>query len=79
MVDKILLMNRIVDREKWAKRKRAPHLVGRAIYLVAAEIHYWTGGLGPVMEFHGKGMQDLGADVAYIEPWYQDIKAMVIL
>ena len=24
-----------------------------------------------MMKFHGKGMKDLGADIAYIEPWYQ--------
>ncbi|MDE2232446.1 MAG: glycogen/starch synthase, partial [Candidatus Omnitrophica bacterium] len=70
LVDKIFLMNRIFDRKTWLADKR-PNLQGRAIYMLAAEIHYWTGGLGPVMEFHGKGMHDLGADVNYIEPDYQ--------
>lgn len=70
LVDKILLMNKVVDAEQWMKN-RTPHLIGRAIYLTAAEIHFWTGGLGPVMKFLGKGMKALGADVSYIEPWYE--------
>ncbi|MBF0510776.1 MAG: glycogen/starch synthase [Candidatus Omnitrophica bacterium] len=70
LVDKILLMNNVVDKENWLKQ-RTPHLQGRRIYLTAAEIHYWSGGLGPVMKFHGKGMKDLGADVCYVEPRYQ--------
>jgi hypothetical protein len=70
MVDKILLMNNIFDKNKWVKES-TPALVDRTIYLVAAEAHHWAGGLGPVMKFHGKGMKDLGADVAYIEPWYE--------
>jgi len=70
LVDKILLMNSVLDRENWLK-ERTPHLVGRTIYLLAAEIHHWAGGLGPVMKFHGKGMHDLGADVKYVEARYQ--------
>jgi hypothetical protein len=70
LVDKILLMNNRFDRNTWLKA-RTPHLVGRTIYLLAAEIHHWAGGLGPVMKFHGKGMRDLGADVKYIEARYQ--------
>ena len=70
LVDKIYLMNSYIDRDKWLQ-ERALHLVGRRIYLAAAETHHWAGGLGPVMKFHGKGMKDLGADVEYIEPWYE--------
>jgi hypothetical protein len=70
LVDKIFLMNNIIDRGKWLE-ERAPYLLGRRIYLLAAEIHHWAGGLGPVMKFHGKGMKDLGADVVYVEPRYQ--------
>jgi hypothetical protein len=70
LVDKILLMNNVFDREAWLKQ-RTPHLVGRTIYMLAAEIHHWAGGLGPVMKFHGKGMKDLGADVKYVEARYQ--------
>jgi hypothetical protein len=79
LVDKILLMNNVFGRDvsgnekpltEWLKES-ASQLVGRRIYLLAAEIHHWAGGLGPVMKFHGKGMKDLGADVNYIEARYQ--------
>jgi hypothetical protein len=69
LVDAILLMNNVYTKD-WA-RDQVNHIKGRTIYLMAAEIHHWAGGLGPVMKFHGKGMQDLGADVAYISLWYQ--------
>ncbi|MEI8012271.1 MAG: glycogen/starch synthase [Candidatus Omnitrophota bacterium] len=80
LVHAILLMNDRYMKEKhseyirnWIK-KNVPFIQGRRIYLIAAEIHHWAGGLGPVMKFHGKGMHDLGADIAYIEPWYQLVR-----
>ena len=69
LVDAILLMNNRYTKD-WLK-EQAPHLDGRMIYMMAAEIHHWAGGLGPVMKFHGKGMQDLGAQVSYLSLWYQ--------
>lgn len=70
LIDAILLMNNKFNPKLWLKQQ-APHLVGRMLYLTAAEIHHWAGGLGPVMKFLGKGMKALGAQVSYIEPWYQ--------
>lgn len=50
---------------------RLSMLKGRVIYDVSAEITHWSGGLGPVMVFHGLAKKLLGAGVQYIEPMYQ--------
>jgi glycogen synthase len=69
LVDAFFLMNNHYSGN-WLQ-EQVPYVKGRPIYYYAAEIHHWSGGLGPVMKFHGKGMHDLGADVIYIEPGYQ--------
>ncbi|MGA2091179.1 MAG: mannose-6-phosphate isomerase, class I, partial [Endomicrobiales bacterium] len=56
-------------QDNWLKRQ-APHLIGRVIYFVSAETHFWSGGLGPVMQFLGHAMKLLGARVVFIEPKY---------
>lgn len=68
LVDNILLMNDIVA-PNWIE-DQAPSLKGRMIYYVAAEVHHWAGGLGPVSKFHGQGMKVLGADISYVTPGY---------
>ena len=73
LVEGLLLVNNVYSTD-WAKL-RTPHLLKRQIYLVAAEIHHWAGGLGPVMKFLGKMMKELGLPVAYIAPWYQNMRA----
>lgn len=74
LIDEILLMNDLFARDQeirdWVK-ERAPHLVGRKVYMLAAEIHHWAGGLGPVMKFLAKGLKELGVDVEFIEVRYQ--------
>jgi phosphohistidine swiveling domain-containing protein/glycogen synthase len=69
LIDAILLMNNEVVGD-WL-HEEAGALIDRKIYYVSAESAHWAGGLGPVMTFHGKGMKELGADIEYIEPWYQ--------
>ena len=73
LVEGLLLVNNVYSTD-WAKM-RTPHLLKRQIYLVAAEIHHWAGGLGPVMKFLGKMMKALGLNAAYIAPWYQNMRA----
>jgi len=75
LVDKIFLFHHLIYGGPAAYiKRRLPHLEGRVVYLTADEIHYWTGGLGPVMEFVGKGMAELGIRVRYIELGYQKDK-----
>ncbi|MBF0123179.1 MAG: glycogen/starch synthase [Candidatus Omnitrophica bacterium] len=73
LVEGLLLINNVYSTD-WAKM-RTPHLLKRQIYLVAAEIHHWAGGLGPVMKFLGKMMKELGLNASYIAPWYQNMRA----
>ncbi|MFH0754212.1 MAG: glycogen/starch synthase [Candidatus Omnitrophota bacterium] len=70
LVEGLFLVNKIFS-VLWAQQ-RTPHLVKRQVYLVAAEIHHWAGGLGPVMKFLGKMLKELGVNAAYIAPWYQN-------
>lgn len=72
LVDKIFLLDRVLEIIKNWLKDRTPHLEGKMIYLLAAEIQYWTGGLGPVMEFLGFGMKELGAHLKYIGVRYQE-------
>ncbi|MFA5391687.1 MAG: radical SAM protein, partial [Candidatus Omnitrophota bacterium] len=71
LVDAVLLM---LDPEKaqvdWLA-SQAPQLLHRSIYFVAAEISLLAGGLGRVMQYHGTGMHQLGADIICVEPYYR--------
>ncbi|MBF0594070.1 MAG: glycogen/starch synthase, partial [Candidatus Omnitrophica bacterium] len=69
LMEGMLLISRVYDGS-WAG-KNTPHLIGRRIYLLAAEIHHWAGGLGPVMKFLGKLLKELGLEPCYIAPKYQ--------
>lgn len=66
----LFLLEPSLADEDWLK-KNAPELIGRAIYSIAAEISLLAGGLGRVEQYHGAGLKKLGADVRYIEPYYQ--------
>ncbi len=68
LIEGLFLINKRVDH-RWAD-KAVPQLKGRRTYLLAAEIHHWAGGLGPVMKFLGKELKALGVDAAYVTPWY---------
>ena len=72
LVEGLLLVNNIYSKD-WVKG-RTPHLLRKQVYLIAAEIHHWAGGLGPVMKFLGKMMKELGVNAAYIAPWYQNTR-----
>ncbi|MDD3087946.1 MAG: UDP-3-O-acyl-N-acetylglucosamine deacetylase, partial [Candidatus Omnitrophica bacterium] len=71
LIDTIILMlapDRV--KEGWFA-SQAPQLIGRSIYFVAAEISLLAGGLGRVMQYHGKKMFELGANILCVEPHYR--------
>lgn len=65
----ILMLDYDKGKFNWFNRW-APNLHGRRIYMVAAEATLLAGGLGRVMQYHGTAASELGADIAYVEPYY---------
>lgn len=75
LVDSIMLMFGVISSD-WVEAQ-APDLKGRNVWQVSSEIWYAAGGLGRVMQYHGKAMYDLlkgsGATLKHIEPKYLEM------
>jgi glycerol dehydrogenase-like iron-containing ADH family enzyme/D-arabinose 5-phosphate isomerase GutQ/predicted NBD/HSP70 family sugar kinase len=73
MVDSILLLLDEELPDNWLETQ-APYLAGRSIWQASSEIWYAAGGLGRVMQFHGKAMKEIlkkfNIKLRHIEPMY---------
>ena len=69
LIDSIRLMLRDVSPDWLADN--APNLVGKTVYEVSPEVSDVRGGLGRVEQYHATAMKQLGAKVAFVEPYYR--------
>ena len=74
LIDHILLMLSNGSAKKDWLKKHASNLIGRTVYSTTPEYRNLKGGLGRVEKYHGEDLEELGADLAYIEPRFRWVR-----